>query len=574
MICYYWEIFAKEVHGMSVFYFVLFAVAFLYLCLLLVRFRKHVSVLYILLSICIILINFGFWQVSLAETETAALTATRVSYLGSGFVGYFMVCSIARLCKTRIHPVIQWIWIGISTAVTFLAMTVGYSDLYYKSIRLIRQDGFTYIEKEYGPAHLLFIVSILLSFGCGLYIVARAFTQKKKVSYISSICSLAVMISVSAVYFVQGDYPLLPLAYDIGFAIMLALLVRIRLCDTVGISEESLKSGHEYGFVTLDAKGRLLDADTMARTWFPELNDLNIDYRIPDFHTAFLQQIHDWITGKDDADSHWFTCGEQIIEARRTVVNVLARRKVFCIYLRDDTKQQKYTQLIEHYNRDLQRDVALKTHKIEQIQDDIIISMASIVENRDSDTGGHIRRSSNVVRIFVRHLMESGSFPSLDAHTADCIVRAAPLHDFGKIGISDAILNKPGKYTPEEYAEMKKHPVLGTAIVERILHSSEDVLLRNIAVNVAHYHHEKWDGSGYPEGLRGTAIPFEARVMALADVFDALVSKRAYKEQFSFEKAFSIIRESSGSHFDPALCGEFLACRDQLVAVYRAGADA
>ena len=229
-------------------------------------------------------------------------------------------------------------------------------------------------------------------------------------------------------------------------------------------------------------------------------------------------------------------------------------------------------QLIENYNRDLKHDVALKTKKIEQIQDDIIISMASIVENRDSDTGGHIRRSSDVVRVFVGYLLETGSYPDLDPHIADCIVRSAPLHDFGKIAISDAILNKPDKYTPEEYAEMKKHPVLGTAIVERILQSSEDILLKNTAVNIAHYHHEKWDGSGYPEGLRGTDIPFEARVMALADVFDALVSKRPYKEQFSFEKAFSIIRESNGSHFDPSLCQQFLACQDQLTVVYTCNA--
>ena len=115
---------------------------------------------------------------------------------------------------------------------------------------------------------------------------------------------------------------------------------------------------------------------------------------------------------------------------------------------------------------------------------------------------------------------------------------------------------------------MKKHPVLGTGIVARILQSSEDVVLKNIAVNMAHYHHEKWDGTGYPDGKAGTDIPLEARVMALADVFDALVSKRAYKEPFGFERSFSIIRESSGSHFDPVLCERFLECRERLMEIY------
>lgn len=115
---------------------------------------------------------------------------------------------------------------------------------------------------------------------------------------------------------------------------------------------------------------------------------------------------------------------------------------------------------------------------------------------------------------------------------------------------------------------MKKHPIKGAAIVERILQNSDDIQLKTIAINIACYHHEKWDGSGYPKGLKGEEIPLEARIMALADVFDALVSKRVYKEQFSFEKAFSIIEQSAGSHFDPYLCKQFLDCRDNLTAIY------
>lgn len=559
---------------LSALYLILFVISFLYLCLLIFRFNQNVSVYYVFLSICIILINYAYWQISIASTLEEALVASRFSYLGSGFVGYFMICCIAQLCKTRIPIAVRCIGIGIGTIIISFAMTIGHSEIYYKSAQLIQTNGFSYLIKEYGPMHIIFVAEIILSLCYGLLIVVKSFTQKKRVSYISSICSLAVMASVSIVYFIQaGIYPLLPLAYDIGFAIILVLLIRISMYNTIAISEESLKDGQEYGFVNFDSKGRFLDGDVMARKWFPELNDLKIDYLIPDYSTDFLKQVNNWITGNDDSNSRLFTCGEQIIEAKKTVLNLRTNKKVFCIQLRDDTKQQKYTQLIENYNRDLQHNVELKTQKIEQIQNDIIISMASIVENRDSSTGGHIRRSSDVVRVFVGYLMETGGFPELSKHVADCIILSAPLHDFGKIGISDAILNKPGKYSHEEYEEMKKHSVLGTAIVGRILQSSEDIMLKNIAVNIAHYHHEKWDGSGYPEGLKGAEIPFEARIMALADVFDALVSKRVYKEQFSFEKAFSIIRESSGSHFDPLLCNNFLACRDRLISVYSANSD-
>lgn len=554
---------------MSVLYLILFLLSVLYLFLLLIRFRQKVSLYYILLSVCIILITYGYWQISIATTLQEALSASRITYLGAGFVAYFMVCSIAQICKTKIPLAVRCAGIGIGAAVTALSMTIGHSSVYYKSVQLVRLDGYSYIIKEYGPAHAVFIAEIFLWLCYGLWIVGRSFQRRKKVSYISSIGSLAVMVSVSVVYFIKsGKYPLLPLAYDVGFAIILLLLTRISLHDTVGIFEESVKDGQDYGFVNFDSKGRFLDGDDMARKWFPELNELQIDCRVPEYSTEFLRQIQNWMTGRDEADSHWFTCGEQIVEARRNTFRSRTNKRILCVYLRDDTKQQRYTQLIEHYNLDLQRDVALKTQKIEQIQNDIIISMASIVENRDSNTGGHIRRSSEVVGVFVRHLLQVGGIPELTEHVADCIIRSAPLHDFGKIAISDAILNKPGKYTPEEYNEMKKHPVLGTGIVARILQSSEDVVLKNIAVNIAHYHHEKWDGTGYPDGKAGTEIPFEARVMALADVFDALVSKRAYKEPFGFERSFSIIRESGGSHFDPVLCGHFLECRETLMEIY------
>lgn len=130
------------------------------------------------------------------------------------------------------------------------------------------------------------------------------------------------------------------------------------------------------------------------------------------------------------------------------------------------------------------------------------------------------------------------------------------------------MLRKPGKYTEEEFNEMKRHSAEGAKIVENILGGVEDDEFVQIAKNIAHYHHEKWNGRGYPEGLSKTDIPVEARIMALADVFDALVSKRCYKEAFSYDKAFAIIEESLGEHFDPELGRMFLDCREELTAMY------
>lgn len=207
-----------------------------------------------------------------------------------------------------------------------------------------------------------------------------------------------------------------------------------------------------------------------------------------------------------------------------------------------------------------------RTKHIMQMQESIVLGMATMVERRDNSTGGHIKRTSMVVKIFSDKLLECDS--TLSEEFLRNVIRAAPMHDLGKIALDDCILRKQGKFTEEEYEKMKQHAPEGAKIVNEILQNVEEEDFLKIAVNVANYHHEKWNGLGYPEGLSGEDIPIEARIMALADVFDALVSKRCYKEAFSYDKAFQIIEESLGSHFNPKLGKIFLSCRPELEALY------
>ena len=178
-----------------------------------------------------------------------------------------------------------------------------------------------------------------------------------------------------------------------------------------------------------------------------------------------------------------------------------------------------------------------------------------------------------MVRVFVEHLLATGYSSVLTRETAKQIIKAAPLHDLGKVAIPDSILNKPGKFVSDEYDIMKFHAQKGAGIVARILQNSDDLQFKNIAVNVAHYHHEKWNGTGYPCGLSQEEIPLEARIMALADVFDALVSKRVYKERFSYDQAFGMLEKASGRYFEPSLCRAFLQCRPQIEALYNSNPD-
>ena len=198
--------------------------------------------------------------------------------------------------------------------------------------------------------------------------------------------------------------------------------------------------------------------------------------------------------------------------------------------------------------------------RIERIQNSVISSLATVVEERDENTGGHIMRCEIYVEKLLDRMKSEGSYLQLTEEYSSYIAMAAAMHDIGKIKIPDRILNKPGRLTDEEYDIMKKHSIYGAEIIRKTMGDIEETDYITVAYNIARYHHERYDGKGYPDGLKGEDIPLEARVMALADVYDALISERVYKKAFSVEKAKEIILDGSGTQFDPCLVPLFLEC--------------
>lgn len=197
--------------------------------------------------------------------------------------------------------------------------------------------------------------------------------------------------------------------------------------------------------------------------------------------------------------------------------------------------------------------------RVSGMQSGMITFMAEVVENRDDNTGGHIRRTAAYVEQIAKELKKQGAYPEIlsDRYMKDMIV-AAPLHDIGKIHIPDAVLNKPGRLSDEEFTIMKTHTTAGEELLKRAKEELGESGYLNTAVEMAAYHHEWWNGRGYPYGISGEEIPLCARIMAVADVFDALTSKRCYKDAMPVEKAYAIIREESGTHFDPVVAIAFL----------------
>lgn len=215
---------------------------------------------------------------------------------------------------------------------------------------------------------------------------------------------------------------------------------------------------------------------------------------------------------------------------------------------------------LKDQNHFLECEVNKRVEEIAMIQDVTIMAMASLAETRDNETGAHIRRTQNYVRSLALALRGHPRFDEyLTNEVIDLLYKSAPLHDIGKVGIPDAILLKPGKLTAAEFEIMKTHTTLGR---DAILVAERRLALPNsflrFAREIAYSHQEKWDGSGYPQGLTEESIPLSARLMAVADVYDALISKRVYKPAFSHEKAIEIITEGRGSHFDPDMVDAFV----------------
>lgn len=227
---------------------------------------------------------------------------------------------------------------------------------------------------------------------------------------------------------------------------------------------------------------------------------------------------------------------------------------------------------LDQYKNDLERDVATKTaalvkhnERMMNLQNNVIIGLANLIESRDGETGGHVKRTAKYVSMLAKAAQSAGyKSDMLTDEYIELLERAAPLHDIGKIAVSDMILKKPGKLTDEEYDIMKTHASLGGKMIRDVIGGIENEEYVQIAEDIASYHHEKWDGSGYCAGLSGDKIPLCARIMALADVFDALVSERYYKKAFTLDEAFGIIEESAGKHFDPTLAELFLGLRKDI----------
>ncbi len=525
-------------------------------------------------------INLAYYLMYTVKNADTVVFAIKITYMGGVFLTWFIMLCVLNLCKIKVGKVFRLITFTINVLLYLSVLTIGISHIFYKGIRIKRVGRTWDIIKDYGFMHTVFyailITELLISFSALVYTRIRKKDVSRTVLNLLFIPLVVCVVGYLMNHWVFRKIDVMPLMYVVSESIYILIVRRMMLYEVSDMVIETMVQSGETGFINVGFDHTYYGSNETAKEIIPGLKELAIDDRITG-KECFKDNLLQWIDHFEDDEnsdrilySRGDTDGDGSEEIYNVAVNYLydgTKKRGYQIFLADDTQNQKYIRLIDQYNSELEEEVAAKTASITNIQNKMVMGMATMVEGRDNSTGGHIRRTSEVVRILVEEMAKDQSL-NLPQRFYEDLVKAAPMHDLGKITVVDIILRKPGRFTPEEYEIMKTHAEKGAEIVHEILKDIDDEEFSQLAENVAHYHHERWDGRGYPQGLKGEEIPLEARIMAVADVYDALVSKRVYKEKMSFESADRIILENMGTQFDPGLRRYYSAARPLLEEYY------
>ncbi|MBP3621080.1 MAG: HD domain-containing protein [Lachnospiraceae bacterium] len=557
---------------MITYYAVMSALALINLIVFLMLFREKKLNYYILAILTLVTIsNAGNLIMALSDTLGEAYIAKKIYYLGGCFIPPIILLVIFKMCNIALGKWMENLLILYSFVVYGMVLTIGYSDIYYVGAELVKDGNATAILPEYGFGHTFFYVLLYGYLLVGIAVLVYSLKKKNTVSR-KNLWALIGMEIVTIVVFLLGrviapDLEVTPLTYIIDGWILLYLNRRVTVYSLEDNIISSLDKQDDYGYIMFDNHRNYLGANHLAIDILPELELCKIDRPLIK-HVAldFLQVELDEYEDIDDTVFELDKDGEHY-EGQINRIWYADKAVGYLFEIENATDRYKYTKLLAEYNDNLKKEVETKTAHIQNIQAKVLLGMANMVENRDGNTGGHIKRTSNVIEILINTIKENNIL-DLDDRFCEAVIKAAPMHDLGKIGIDDRILRKPGRLTDEEFTIMQTHAEKSGELVESILRDVEDEYFVAVAKNMARHHHEKWNGMGYPDHLKCEEIPMEARIMAIADVYDALVSKRCYKEAMSFEQAYQVMMESMGSHFDPKMEQVFLMSRTKLEEYY------
>lgn len=533
--------------------------------------RKRFNTFYTSLFNYLMVTQLGHFFLALSTNIQEALLANKIAYIGAAFLPLLVFLGVLSVCQVKLSRKIYVLLMTLSVFIFAMACTAGYLPWYYESAEYVVTMGVGNFVAKYGPLHVCFNVMVAFYALACLVVWLYALLRKRSVSLHNLACIALIGVVTALSFFVSrqlgADMLVMPCVYIIIEWILFVLAYRIQRYDLQSLIIDGVKTTNPAAYISITAEFRFVGANEKAFRYFPSLREIRLDSRLnpSDGETgSFLEAIGTFTRTK--SSEYYFQNGENYFKCLVRPVSYGAFDKGFLLRIEEDERMKQYNLLLDRYHAQAEN-LNEKNFHIYCIQEKMVVGIAYIVESRDGNTGGHLKRTSEIVHILVDEMLQDSELNLSDSFCQN-VVRAAPMHDVGKIAIDDAILRKPGKFTSEEFVTMRTHAEKGALIIRNLMSDVEFPDLERIARNMANYHHEKWNGSGYPAGLKGDDIPLEARIMALADVYDALVSKRSYKEKFSFAEANDIILASMGSHFDPKLQKYYENCRPKMEAFY------
>lgn len=532
---------------------------------------SYFSVTCVLIPVVIL----GYWLKTMVMSAEAAMLAFCFIYLDSTILLTIYVLAMMRTLGFNPKPIFNHLLYVAAFAHLFLVWFCAHNRLYISTIYIQQTEMGSATLITDGPLkiiHVIYLVAMfILIVGLLLTAYHRNGTYSRRTMALYAGLSMTGLIIYANEAVSDAHFSLLPCLYVLAEVIIVANYDITLTHDVSTILASHQIAQGTRGYMALDKNNRFLSCNEKMFEFLPELRTQAVDGMLPDNGEAgriCYSMIYSY--EKQGINSQKYTKDGMtyVAEINPFFIRKNGKNRGYIFDIRDATEEQKALDIMSSYNESLNEQVKLKTDNIIEIQSKIVSGMANMIENRDNNTGGHVKRTSDVIRIVVDEIRRQGIIPMDDQFARD-IVRAAPMHDLGKLMVEDSILNKPGKLTDEEYEIMKRHSVDSGEMVMILLDGVMEEHLVEVAYNVARYHHERWDGLGYPEKLVGSMIPIEARIMAVVDVYDALVSERIYKKAMPFDVAARIMCEGMGTQFDPNMLSVFLGCREQLEEYYR-----
>jgi len=496
--------------------------------------QKHVVMLIIACLFMFIGYNIELEASNLQE----ALTGTAVSYIGKPYVMLFSATFIASFFGKKID---NKIFVPCAIFCSIFCLLIFYNDnlhLYYEKTEYVLGKFYSPLVITRGPLYYLYMATTIVFFISCIVLIFDG-TRKVKSKEKKKLSNLLILMVLSGI----GGY-LVFLNFDThgydatmagvfgGVLCLFILFIRYKIFDVVQLAQEKALMESNVGLIVIDSVGEVV-----------YMNDLGEQI------TKLISVDEILKTEGDDNNFH----------VKDKVYSVIKKDIVF-----EKTYYGKSIEITDitvsfNYQSKLESEVKTRTEKIENIQKEVIGSFASIVEARSVETGEHIIRTKEYVDLTARALRRMGKYQKILTNDyINQLTSATPLHDIGKISVSDSILNKPGKLTEEEYNVMKTHTTAGALVIEKTMRGLEDDEYVELSKTIALHHHEWFDGSGYPDGLKGTDIPLAARIVAIADTYDALINERCYKPAYTREEAIQILKEETGTHFDPDIVNAFI----------------